>query len=338
VRWKHDPKQRTAPREQFRPALIAGTRYVWHSPHIRKLLLRTILFTIPAQAIWALLPLVAKRQLGLDVGAYGILLGALGVGAIAGAMSLPRLRAVWQTNVVVGIAMFSYAIAEVALSFTSSVWQAVPLLAIAGFGWIGTLSTIGGSLQLYLPSWVRSRGVAINTVVLFGGQAIGAALWGYFATVMTLQQSYWLAGALIALASTVARIVPLTQVETLDRSHADYWPEPHAQLSDEELEGTVLVSIEYDVDPGKLQEFLDAMAYVRVVRIRTGGMQWALNRDVERPERFIETYTAGSWEEHMRQHHSRLTESDRQHEARANACAVRPPRVEHFVQTTTRRL
>ena len=51
VRWKHDPKQRTAPREQFRPALIAGTRYVWHSPHIRKLLLRTILFTIPAQAI-----------------------------------------------------------------------------------------------------------------------------------------------------------------------------------------------------------------------------------------------------------------------------------------------
>ena len=56
------------------------------------------------------------------------------------------------------------------------------------------------------------------------------------------------------------------------------------------------------------------------------------------PERFIETYTAGSWEEHMRQHHSRLTESDRQHEARANACAVCPPRVEHFVQTTTRRL
>lgn len=337
ARWKHDPKKRTAPREQFRPALIAGTRYVWHSPHIRKLLLRTILFTIPAQAIWALLPLVARRQLGLDVGAYGILLAALGIGAIVAAASLPRLRAVWQTNGVVGMAMVAYALATVALSFTTSVWQAVPLLTIAGFGWIGTLSTIGGSLQLYLPSWVRSRGVAINTVVLFGGQAVGAALWGYFATIMTLQQSYWLAGGVIALASTVTRIRPLTRVEDLDRTHADYWPEPHAQLSDEELEGTVLVSVEYEIEPAKLQDFVDAMAYVRVVRIRTGGMQWMLNRDVEHPYRFVETYMAGSWEEHMRQHHTRLTESDRQHEARANACAVRPPKVEHFIQTATRR-
>ena len=339
LRWKTDSRRRIAPREQFTPALIAGTRFVWHSPHLRKLLLRTILFTVPAQAIWALLPLVAKRQLGLDVGAYGVLLAALGVGAIVGAASLPRLRAMWQTNGVVGIAMFCYALATVALSFTGNVWQAVPLLAVAGFGWIGTLSTIGGSLQLYLPNWVRSRGVAINTVVLFGGQAIGAALWGWFATVMTLQQTYWLAGAVIAVASTIARIRPLTHLEGLDRSHADYWPEPQTQLSEEELEGTVLVSIEYDVDPARLQEFTDAMSYVRVIRMRTGGMQWSLYRDVEHPGRFVETYTAGSWEEHMRQHHTRLTESDRQLEERANACAVRPPRVEHFIQTaTTRRL
>ena len=338
LRWKTDPRQRTAPREQFAPALIAGTRFVWHSPHIRKLLLRTLLFTVPAQAIWALLPLVAKRQLGLDVGAYGLLLAALGVGAVGAVVSLPRLRALWQTNGVVGFAMFAYAIATVGLSLSTALWQALPLLVIAGFGWIGSLSSIGASLQMYLPSWVRSRGVAVNTIVLFGGQALGAALWGYFATQMRLEQTYWLAAAAIVVAGSLTWVRPLQPLENLDRTPADYWPEPQVNLSPDDLEGTVLVTVEYDVDDANVQAFTEAMAYVRVIRTRTGGMQWSLFRDIEQPGRFVETYTVGSWDEHMRQHHARLTESDRQREAAVTALTRTAPKVEHHIETAVRRI
>ena len=71
--------------ERFMSALRAGGRYVRYSPIVRRILLRATLFLVPASALWGLLPLVASRRLGLGPGGYGLLLGALGVGAIAGA-------------------------------------------------------------------------------------------------------------------------------------------------------------------------------------------------------------------------------------------------------------
>ena len=55
-----------SPRERFVPALRAGGRYAWHDPAVRRLLLRAVLFVGPAAALWALLPLVASRRLGLE--------------------------------------------------------------------------------------------------------------------------------------------------------------------------------------------------------------------------------------------------------------------------------
>ena len=51
------------------------------------------LFVFFASAIWALLPLTAQSQLHLGSGGYGLLLGCVGVGAVAGAALLPGLRA-----------------------------------------------------------------------------------------------------------------------------------------------------------------------------------------------------------------------------------------------------
>src|SRR5437899_9563483 len=70
----------------------AGVRYVRHSAPFRAVLARTAGFVVPASALWALLPLFARRDLELSATGYGILLGCLGSGAIAGALFLPRIR------------------------------------------------------------------------------------------------------------------------------------------------------------------------------------------------------------------------------------------------------
>jgi len=80
-----------AERERFLTALYAGRRYVWNAPGIRRVLLRTALFIPGAAALWSLLPLVAADSLGLGSGGYGMLLAAVGIGAVAGAFALPRL-------------------------------------------------------------------------------------------------------------------------------------------------------------------------------------------------------------------------------------------------------
>ncbi|WP_308349246.1 MFS transporter, partial [Streptomyces sp. McG2] len=77
----HRARHGAGDRERMRPALASGTRYVRNAPGVRRVLLRSGLFVVPASALWGLLPVVAERRLGLGSGGYGLLLGALaGVG------------------------------------------------------------------------------------------------------------------------------------------------------------------------------------------------------------------------------------------------------------------
>ena len=75
-------------------ALKAGGRYVRHSPVIRRILLRALLFLPAASAVWALLPVMARGFLHLGSRGYGLLLGAVGAGALVMAFVLPKLDSV----------------------------------------------------------------------------------------------------------------------------------------------------------------------------------------------------------------------------------------------------
>ena len=96
-------------RERFLPALRAGGRYIWHEPIVRRILLRTIMFAVPAMALWALLPLIASRRLGLGAAGFGALFGAFGLGAIIGAVALGRVRDRLSNNGKLGAAGLLYA-------------------------------------------------------------------------------------------------------------------------------------------------------------------------------------------------------------------------------------
>src|SRR5437867_9381076 len=93
ARWQREaPSRSRLPPEDVPGAMRAGVRYVRHSAPFHAVLARTAAFVVPASALWALLPLFARRGLGLSATGYGLLLGCLGAGAIAGAAILPRVR------------------------------------------------------------------------------------------------------------------------------------------------------------------------------------------------------------------------------------------------------
>jgi MFS family permease len=92
VVWRSSRPVSALPREHVGEAVRAGGRYVAASPVLRVILGRAGLFIFFASAIWALLPLTARSALHLGSGGYGLLLAAVGVGALAGAGLLPRLR------------------------------------------------------------------------------------------------------------------------------------------------------------------------------------------------------------------------------------------------------
>jgi MFS family permease len=316
--------------EGFLSALRAGGRYVRYAPVVRRILLRTTLFLVPASALWSLLPLIASQRLGLGADGYGVMLGVLGVGALAGAVALPRLRATASINVLLAASGMVFAVVLAAVVLVHNPVVILIALLPAGVAWMAVLSTVNAELQLFLPAWVRARGLSVYQMVLFGAQGFGALLWGVIAAPAGLVTTFLIAAGVMVAGVATMRIWPFIDTTRMDRRTVQYWPEPNLALETDPDDGPVVVETRYTVQPEKEEAFLKAMARVRLSRMRTGATRWGLFRDGETPHRFVELYAVASWDEHLRQHADRLTATDQQYEEEAQALSG-PPETSHLI-------
>src|SRR2546428_3453186 len=192
-RWRREAPRTLLPTERVIGATRAGIRYARHAPPVVAVLVRTGVFIMCASAFWALLPVIARRDLGLSALGYGLLLGCLGVGAIAGAALLPRVKRRLPLDAVIGLATVVFAVVSALTAF----WRFIPGLGIAmilgGVAWIAMMAGLNGSAQTAVPAWVRARALGIYLLVFQGGLGLGSALWGFVAEHV---------GASIALASS----------------------------------------------------------------------------------------------------------------------------------------
>lgn len=315
--------------ERFLPALRAGGRYVRHDPVARRILLRLGLFVAPATALWALLPLLATQRLGTTAGGYGLLLAALGIGAILGALILPRLSARLSPNPLLLAATVAYAAASIALVMVQSQLLAFLALLPAGAAWMAVIASSNAEMQLFLPQWVRARGLASYQMVLFGSQALGALGWGLLAERVGLTGAVLVAGgALLAGVATLGNW-PLIDTRGLDRAPSMHWPEPNITFQPKP-ETPVAVATMYSVAPEREARFFAAMQDVRLSRLRTGAVAWQLYREGETTQLFVESYFVATWEEHLRQHHGRLTGEDAVIDRRARELSDPKPWSRHW--------
>ncbi|HVR11548.1 MAG TPA: MFS transporter, partial [Thermoanaerobaculia bacterium] len=171
--WRRPEEETVLPGERILGAMRTGVRYVRHSPEVLAPIARGSTFIFCASSLWALLPVVAR---GLHRGAagYGLLLTALGVGAVAGAMVLPRLRRYASTDLVVAAATLAFAAATLALALLHDFPLLLAMLLLAGGGWLSLLSSLNVAVQTAVPSWVRARALSVYMLIFFGGLAAGS--------------------------------------------------------------------------------------------------------------------------------------------------------------------
>jgi MFS family permease len=341
ARWQAPERGDQGSRERLVEALRAGGRYVRHALIVRRLLYRAILFIPAASAVWALLPVVAARNLHLGSAGYGLLLGMVGVGAVAGALVIPRLRArVGSARLVTGAMFVTAGAIGLVATLGNAALVGIALVPVGG-AWIAVMSSLNSGLQLALPNWVRARGLAYYLAVFQGAQAIGAVIWGVVADRTSVTTALLVAAAVLALGATLGLRSPMPDTSNLDRTPSAHWPAPQLIFTPNADDGPVLVTLTYRVPEHNVAAFTDAMRHVGRSRRRTGALRWELFRDGAEPTKFVESYLVGTWAEHLRQHEHRLTGADRRFEEEAQRYALGAPQVAHLFpppsSTPTRR-
>jgi MFS family permease len=160
-------------------ALLTGLRYVRGAPAVRSILIRTGAFSVAASSLLALLPILARPY---GATGYGLLLGSFGLGALAGAAVLPRLRRRLSVDGVVAFAILIFAAMTFAAGRAQSfAWLSLIMFA-SGPAWIGILACLNVAAQTMSPSWLRARALSMYLLVLQGGMALGSTVWGALAT------------------------------------------------------------------------------------------------------------------------------------------------------------
>ncbi|PJI90566.1 MFS transporter [Sphingomonas koreensis] len=333
ARWRRVAPDRHLPAEHMVGAMRAGLRYALRAPELQVVLIRSVGFFLFASGLWALLPIIARRDLELGPLGYGGLLTFMGLGAITGAVLMPKLRGRMGANAITLAASILLAAAMAGLSQASVFATAAAALFVAGLAWIAMMASLNGGAQATSPGWVKARALAIYLLVFQGSMAAGSTLWGSVASAIGVPLTLLVAAGLLTAASLIlAWRFPLDRASTLDLAPSAHWPAPLVDGTVEHDSGPVLVTIEYRVDPAKVSDFFAAMQEMRRIRRRDGAIHWGVYEDTSQPGTVVETFTVESWLEHLRQH-ERVTNADRiQQEALA---AFRSgdalPVVRHFV-------
>jgi MFS family permease len=330
-RWRRRPQDELGAGEQVLGAIEAGVRYLRFAPPLQAVLVRTALFILPASAVWALLPVVARGRLGLGATGLGLLLGALGIGSVAGAVVLPRLRRAVPIDLRVVAGTVLFALATVALAVLGSAWLVWLAMAGAGVAWLAILTSFNVATQTAVPRWVLARALAVYLLVFQGGLAAGSALWGVVAGRLGERAALLAAAASFGLGLLAALRWRLRGIGALDLTPS-VRPEPVTVVDPEPDDGPVLVLVRYRIEPGRAEDFAAAMRAMRQVRRRDGAYRWGVFEDVADPGCFVETYVVRSWAEHLRQH-ERFTAEDLAVRDRVRAFHIGqdPPAVSHFV-------
>ncbi|MBB3177543.1 MFS transporter [Variovorax sp. Sphag1AA] len=329
--WRRPPAESKGLDEQFFGAFRAGLRYARSSRELHRVLLRAAVFFLFASSVWALLPLVARGMLGGSAGFYGVLLGAVGGGAILGAVLMPKMRQWLDADGLVLTASLLTAGVMAALAIAPPQWAAVVLMVVLGVGWIIALTTLNGVAQAVLPNWVRGRGLAIYLTVFNGAMAAGSLGWGLVAHPVGIAGALLIGAGGLAVVALIFHRVKLPTGEA-DLQPSNHWPEPMLAVPVGGDRGPVMVQIEYRVRKTDLPAFLEAMQRLSMERRRDGAYAWGVAEHTGEPERVIEWFLVESWAEHMRQH-QRVSKADADLQAEALRFHIGPERpvVHHFL-------
>jgi MFS family permease len=161
--------------------IVEGFRFVRHTAPIRALLLLLGLVSLVAMPYTVLMPIFADKILHGGARALGILMGATGVGALFGALTLAAKRGVHGLGRWVAVACGGFGVSLILFSFSRITWLSTALLLPVGFCMMLQMSSSNTLIQAMVPDELRGRVMAVYSMMFMGMGPFGAFFGGALA-------------------------------------------------------------------------------------------------------------------------------------------------------------
>jgi MFS family permease len=320
--WRRTPVPSRLPPERMDRAIVSGARYVRHSPSVRTVFVRAFIYGVAGASVAALTPVVARDLLHGGAGAYGLLLGIYGAGAVSGALAAGKIRAHLKAEHAVSICAVVTGLMLLVIGFSRHTLLTCAAMAVAGAAWMLLFTMLNVGVQLSAPRWVTARALSWYQSALTGGAALGAWIWGRTAGEIGVAQAFYVSGAAVILTPLLSRLLPMPDISAAGAEPVELEGEPEVGMALTLRSGPVVVEVDYEVDPGQAREFYDAMLKLQRARRRNGAFEWSVARDIADPALWTERFLCPTWGDYLRLR-SRFTHADRELQEAASAF-IRP--------------
>ena len=159
--------------------IIEGVRFMRGTPSVAALIGIVTVYAVFGVPYLTLMPVVAGDRLGLGASGYGWLLASVGIGGLAGALTLAAVGDRLQRRLVLSRASHAFAILLIVFAFVRRPALAYPLLLLIGFAMIVNSAQANSMLQHMVPDELRGRIMAAYSFIVVGlSQVAGSFVAG----------------------------------------------------------------------------------------------------------------------------------------------------------------
>jgi MFS family permease len=184
-------------------SIIEGFVYSWNTEPVRALLLLLGLVSLMGMPYSVLMPVIASSVLGGGPNAYGLLMAASGVGALAGAALLTLRQNVRGLGRWVAVSAVSFGITLIAFSFSRALWLSTALLVPAGFFMMVEMAASNTLIQSMIPNRLRGRVMSVYSMMFMGMAPMGALVAGALAAPLGAPATVAIGGSICAVGGVV---------------------------------------------------------------------------------------------------------------------------------------
>jgi MFS family permease len=180
-------------------SLSEGASYIRDTLPVRDLLLLLGLIGLMGMPYITLMPVFAGEIIRGGAHALGMLMGAVGAGALIGALALARRSGILGLGKVIVAATSGFGVGLILFALSRMLWLSMAILVVVGFSWMMLIAASNTVLQTLAADDMRGRVMSLFSMMLVGMAPFGSLVCGSLADVMGAPITIMINGCFCAL-------------------------------------------------------------------------------------------------------------------------------------------